>query len=146
MVLLQTPSSHHLYLNLDFSGLGPTCISGCLPITPSSTESRTAEFPASELKLLSLLSPTLPLIYRTTAGKSKPNLLAAVCRSDLDQWQYMSQMTYLHVGFISAPPVLPLHRQLLYLMSTVCPFFCFSIFFENATNSNRHTYYKRDVG
>ncbi|XP_026159652.1 afadin- and alpha-actinin-binding protein [Mastacembelus armatus] len=48
---------------LNFSGLGPTNISGCLPITPSSTDSRTAAVPQLHQGRVRVQTPSTPELY-----------------------------------------------------------------------------------
>ncbi|XP_056227815.1 afadin- and alpha-actinin-binding protein [Seriola aureovittata] len=48
---------------LNFSGLGPTSVSGCLPVTPSSTGSATAALSALHQGRVSVQTPSTPELY-----------------------------------------------------------------------------------
>lgn len=56
-------SLHHVCLALDFSGLGPTSMSSCLPITPSSTESGSAALSALHQGIVGAQTPSTPELY-----------------------------------------------------------------------------------
>ncbi|XP_034544563.1 afadin- and alpha-actinin-binding protein isoform X2 [Notolabrus celidotus] len=49
--------------SLDFSGLGPTSVSGCLPISPSSSQSGTAAVSGSNQGTVRVQTPSTPDLY-----------------------------------------------------------------------------------
>uniref|UniRef100_UPI0037E70408 afadin- and alpha-actinin-binding protein n=1 Tax=Semicossyphus pulcher TaxID=241346 RepID=UPI0037E70408 len=66
--------------SLNFSGLGPTSVSGCLPITPSSTQSGTAAVSALQQGAVRVKTPSTPELYSALN-------LSYNCRSrEVDHW------------------------------------------------------------